>query len=141
MSGRSLEDLYPVGEKQPERLRTPGGKRFDALDLDNLLAGRIGAGEFTITADTLRLQAEVARAAGRGKLADNFERAAELAAVPQATILDVYELLRPGRAKTGDDLLAAAARLRRDFGAERIAAFIEEAAAVYERRGLFRRRY
>lgn len=141
MSGRPLSDLYPVGEKQPQRLRTPGGQPFDALTLENLLAGRIAAGEFAITAETLRLQAEVARAAGRTKLADNFERAAELVSVPQDLILQTYELLRPGRAKAKDELLAAAARLRRDFAAERIAAFIEEAAAVYERRGLFRRRY
>lgn len=141
MSARNLDDLYPVGEKQPERLRTPGGRPFAELTLDNLLAGRIDAGEFTTTAATLRLQADVARAAGRDKLAENFERGAELAAVPQDIILEVYELLRPGRAKGKDELLAAAARLRRDFAAERIAAFIEEAAAVYERRGLFRRRY
>lgn len=141
MSGRSLDELYPVGEKQPGRLRTPAGTPFDMLNLDNLLAGHIDAGEFAITAETLRLQAEVAHAAGRGKLADNFERAAELVSVPQDVILHTYELLRPGRAKSKDELLAAAAKLRREFAAGRIAAFIEEAAAVYERRGLFRRRY
>jgi len=49
----------------------------------------------------------------------------------------VYELLRPGRAKDKAPLLEAAARLRAEFGAERMARFVEEAAAVYERRGLF----
>lgn len=141
MSGRPLEGLYPVGDRQPERLRTPGGKRFDALTLDNLLAGQVEGGDFAVSADTLRLQSEVARAAGRDRLADNFERAAELVGVPQDVILETYELLRPGRANAKDELLVAAARLRRDFAATRIAAFIEEAAAVYERRGLFRRRY
>jgi len=34
-----------------------------------------------------------------------------------------------------------ARRLRRDFDAERIADLIEEAAEVYERRDLFRKRF
>ena len=52
-----------------------------------------------------------------------------------------YEVLRPGRAKSRAEILAVAATLRDDHGAERIAAFMEEAAEVYERRGLFRFRY
>jgi propanediol dehydratase small subunit len=34
-----------------------------------------------------------------------------------------------------------ARRLRRDYDAERIAGLIEEAAEVYERRGLFKKRF
>jgi len=61
--------------------------------------------------------------------------------VPQTVIMQTYELLRPGRAKDRQTLLDAAERLRRDHGAERMAAFVEEAAEVYERRGLFTFRY
>ena len=68
-------------------------------------------------------------------------KAAELVAVPQEFILEVYELLRPGRAADKSALLAAAERLRREFAAERVAAFVEEAAEQYEQRRLFRRRY
>jgi propanediol dehydratase small subunit len=53
----------------------------------------------------------------------------------------MYELLRPGRAPDKSRLMAAAQRLREEFGAERLAAFLEEAADVYDRRGLFRFRY
>ncbi len=53
----------------------------------------------------------------------------------------VYELLRPGRAKDKTPLLEAARKLRDDYKAERMARFVEEAAAVYERRGLFTYRF
>jgi propanediol dehydratase small subunit len=43
----------------------------------------------------LRLQAGIARDAGRDRLALNFERAADLVAVPQDLILKTYEMLRP----------------------------------------------
>ena len=81
------------------------------------------------------------RAAGRPTLALNFERAAELVEVPQEFIMDVYELLRPGRAKDKQQLVDAARALRDSHNAPRTAAFIEEAADVYERRGLFTYRY
>ena len=53
----------------------------------------------------------------------------------------IYDLLRPGRAKTKAELLAAADELRRVHGAAVMAAFVEEAAEVYERRGLFKFRF
>jgi propanediol dehydratase small subunit len=59
----------------------------------------------------------------------------------QDVILGVYELLRPGRAKGKADLLEAAKLLRDTYKAEQMAAFIEEAAQVYERRGLFSKRF
>jgi propanediol dehydratase small subunit len=95
----------------------------------------------SITPDALRQQAEIARAAGRPTLARNFERAAELVDVPQDVILRIYELLRPGRAKGKADLLEAAQLLRGTYKAEGMARFVEEAAAVYERRGLFSKRF
>ena len=105
------------------------------------MSGQLDQGDITITADSLRLQAEVARAAGRDCLAENFERGADLVAVPDDVMLETYELLRPGRATSARELLNAAQSFRDTYGAERIARFIEEAAEVYERRGLFRRRF
>ena len=58
--------------------------------------------------------------------------------VPQDEIMRIYELLRPGRARDKGPLLDGRRTLRETYGAERMAAFVEEAAAVYERRGLFR---
>lgn len=132
---------YPIAEHEPERIATASGQPLSALSLDNVLAGQVPRDDLSITSEALRLQAQVARAAGRAPLADNFERAAELVAVPQEFVLEVYELLRPGRAASKAALLAAAERLRRDFAAERIAAFVEEAAAQYEQRNIFRRRF
>ena len=86
-------------------------------------------------------QARISELAGRPTLARNFERAAEIVDVPQDFVLKVYELLRPGRAKTKDDLLAAAQTLRETYGAAQMADFVEEAAEVYERRGLFTYRF
>jgi propanediol dehydratase small subunit len=132
---------YPVAERRPELVQGARGKPLDAITLDAVLAGEVALEDLRITPEALRLQAEVARAAGRPTLAENLERAAELVAVPQETIMRVYELLRPGRAESADLLRAAAAELRERHGARVMAAFVEEAATVYEARGLFRRRY
>ena len=94
--------------------------------------------DLRIDAGALRQQAAIARAAGRPTLARNLERGADLVAVPQDVIMRVYDLLRPGRAR----LEGRAARRRRASCARTtapatVAAFVEEAAEVYERRGLF----
>jgi propanediol dehydratase small subunit len=132
---------YPVAEQRPELVRGPRGQGLDAITVEAVLAGSVTLEDLRITPEALRLQAEVARAAGRPTLAENLERAAELVAVPQAAIMRIYELLRPGRAASADVLRATAGELRTTYGAERMAAFVEEAAEVYEARGLFRRRY
>jgi propanediol dehydratase small subunit len=133
--------IYPVGEKQPDRLRTRNGHSLRDLTLDNLLAGNVAASDFGITADGLRLQAAVAEQAGRPNLAQNLRRGAELVEIPDNVLLDVYELLRPGRAKSADDLRAAADQIRDTYGAKETASLLEEAALVYERRGIFQRRF
>jgi propanediol dehydratase small subunit len=77
---------------------------------------------------------QVALAAGRPQLAENLERAAELAAVPDEALLAVYTALRPGRA-TAAELEEWAVRLE-GYGAVATAAFVREAAAAYVDRGL-----
>jgi propanediol dehydratase small subunit len=125
---------YPLGTKRPDLVSTPGGIPLAGVTLDALAEGRIGAEEIRATAATLRLQAEVARAAGRGPLAQNLERAAELAAVPDDVLLGVYTALRPRRA-TAPELERWAVRLE-GLGAATTAAFVREAAAAYAERGL-----
>jgi propanediol dehydratase small subunit len=132
---------YPLAEKRPEIVRGKRGKGLDEITLDALLEDHITLEDLRITGAALRQQAEIARAAGRGTLAANFERAAELVDVPQDTIMRIYELLRPGRAKSPEELLAAARELRDQHRAEGLAAFVEEAAEVYQRRGLFKKRF
>lgn len=132
---------YPLCEQRPDLILGQRGKRLDELTLDKLMAGDVTLEDLRITPAALTLQGEVAEAAGRPTLARNFERAAELSGVPEDVIMRIYELLRPGRAKSKDDILAAAALLRDQYNAARMAAFVEEAAEVYEQRGLFVRRF
>ena len=122
---------YPVGLRRPDLVRTPGGVPLDELSLDR---DDLGATELRATPETLRLQAEVARAAHRPQLADNLLRAAELASLPEDLILDLYTALRPRRS-TACVLEAWAERLE-ELDAPQTASFVREAAAVYFRRGL-----
>lgn len=132
---------YPLAEKRPELVRSASGQELSALSLEALEAGQVSMADLRITATALRQQAAIARAANRATLAQNFERAAELVDIPQDVLLQVYELLRPGRAKDKSSLLQAAEMLRHDYKATLMADFVAEAAAVYERRGLFARRF
>jgi propanediol dehydratase small subunit len=130
---------YPLGARRPDLVQTPGGHQLDELTLENLRAGRLVAGDMRATAKTLGLQAEVALSAGRAPLASNLGRAAELTAISDDLILEIYTALRPHRS-TEDELEQWAERLAREFGAPRTAAFVREAKAVYVERGLLRNR-
>jgi propanediol dehydratase small subunit len=125
---------YPLGTQRPDLVSTPGGVPLRRITLDALRAGELAAGEMRATPATLRMQAEVALAAGRTQLADSFERAAELADVPDELLLEVYTALRPRRA-TAAELEEWAAQLD-GHGAVATAAFVREAAAAYAERGL-----
>ena len=125
---------YPLGRRRPDLVTTPAGVPLADVTLEAARAGRIAAEDVRATAETLRRQADVARGAGRAQLADNLERAAELTAVPDDELLEVYTALRPGRSTT-EALAGWAARLD-GYGAHRTPAFVREAAAVYAERGL-----
>jgi propanediol dehydratase small subunit len=132
---------YPLAENRPEAVIGRRGKSLDGVTLPGVLDGSVTLEDLRITSGALRQQAEIARDAGRPTLAANFERAAELVDVPQETIMRIYELLRPGRARSKANLIAAATELRDVHGAHGMADFVTEAAAVYERRGLFKSRF
>ena len=125
---------YPLGTKRPDLIRTANGLRLDEVTLEATRAGTLTAGDVRATPETLRLQAEVARAAGRVPLADNLERAAELASVPDGELLEIYTALRPGRSSAAQ-LEEWAGKLD-GWGATRTAAFVREAASAYAARGL-----
>ena len=132
---------YPLAENRPESIRARSGRPLMDITLEAVVDGSVGMADLAIHAETLLRQAEIARSAGRPTLAQNFERAADLVEVPQDLVMRAYEILRPGRARSAAEILAVAATLRNEHGADRIAAFMEEAADVYEKRGLFRFRY
>lgn len=120
---------YPLAEKMPERLRTPSGRAFDAITLDAVLAGEVTMDDLRVTAEALEWQAQVAEAARRPQLAENLRRAAELVAVPEEKILEIYVSLRPGRASV-PALRALAGELEREYHAPRCAALVRESAGL-----------
>lgn len=134
-------DDYPLSEKRPDLVCGQGGKKLADVTLDAVMQGDIQMQDLRITREALLMQAQIARAANRPTLAQNFERAAELVQIPQGFLMHVYELLRPGRARSKGDLMEAARQLREAHHAEKMASFVEEAADVYERRGLFTYRF
>jgi propanediol dehydratase small subunit len=122
---------YPIGSQRPDLVTTPGGIRLDEL---TLRGNGVHASELRATPETLRLQAEVAAAAGRSQLAENLRRAAELAPLPDETILEIYSALRPRRS-SATELEAWAGRLE-SLGAPLNAELVRSALRVYATRGL-----
>ncbi|WP_108881557.1 diol dehydratase small subunit [Anderseniella sp. Alg231-50] len=132
---------YPLAETHPEEVAGARGLKLGQITMDAVLSGQVTMEDLRITPQSLRAQATIAGAAGRTMLASNFERAAEMTRLSNAQILEVYELLRPGRAGSKDPLLRKAEELRSEFDAPLLASMLEEAAEVYERRGLFSKRF
>ncbi|MDN5323998.1 MAG: propanediol dehydratase small subunit [Clostridia bacterium] len=127
------EKDYPLAKKRPDLVKTPTGKSLTEITLENVTDGVIKADDFRITPDTLRMQAEIAEKVGRAQFANNLRRAAELTAIPDQRILEIYNALRPYRS-TKQELLEIAKELETNYNAKITAAFVREAADVYERR-------
>jgi propanediol dehydratase small subunit len=133
-----MNERYPLMDHAAERLRAASDRPLAEITLDAAADGALSIEDLQIHADTLRAQAEIARAAGHRQLAANLTRAAELARVPNDEVLRVYELLRPGRASFAE-LIALAELLERRYDARETAGLVREAALVYQSRGLARR--
>ena len=125
---------YPLGSHRPDLVETPSGLALDEVTLEAAREGTLVASDVRATPSTLRRQAEVARATGRRQLADNLERAAELAGVPDDQLLEIYTALRPGRSTAAG--LEEWARRLDDWDAPLTAAFVREAVVAYIARGL-----
>lgn len=133
-SGLTVED-YPLQEKRPELIKSHTGKKLEQLTLDGVKKGEISFDDLKIHPDTLEYQAEIAEAAGRPHLAQNFRRAKELTAVPDEEILAMYNALRPFRSSK-QELLDHADHLEKTYNAKACAQLIREAAEVYEKRDM-----
>lgn len=128
---------FPLGTKRPDLVKTSTGKGLEQITLEAAIKGEITADELRITAETLDLQAQIAEKVGRPQLARNMRRAGELTRLPDDRVLQIYNALRPYRS-TKAELLAIADELESKYGAKVNAAFVREAANVYERRGRLR---
>ena len=116
-------------------VRTQSGRSLDDLTIEALRADQLTPEDFRISRETLDQQADAAASAGYSQQADNLHRAAEMTAMSQQQVFEIYNMLRPGRA-TYAELVSLADRLRNEMNMPRLAAFIREAAEVYRERGI-----
>jgi len=130
---KATVDDYPLASKHPDWVKTPTGKTAQDITLENVLNGSVTNQDMRITPEILRTQADIARDAGRGLLALNFERAAELTVVPDNQVLDIYNALRPFRSSK-QELIDIAKELENKYGAKICAEFVREAAELYQER-------
>jgi propanediol dehydratase small subunit len=105
-----MNPQYPLMDNQADNLHAFSGRPLSEITLDSIADGDLSAADLRIHADTLRVQAEIARGAGYEQLAANLLRAAELTVVPNEELLQMYDLLRPNRA-SWDQLMLLAERL------------------------------
>ena len=113
--------------------RSPTGKPFSSLSYEKVLSGELTSDDMRIAPETLEYQAQVAESVNREAFAGNLRRAAELIAVPDERLLEIYNALRPYRS-TKQELVDIANELDGKYGAKTAAALVREAAEVYEKR-------
>ncbi|MDF2613192.1 MAG: dehydratase [Clostridia bacterium] len=131
-------NLYPLIEKYPELISSKTGKKLEDVTIENIMNGNIGINDISISKSTLMLQAKVALEDGKPQLAENFVRAAELIAVPDDEILQIYNSLRPYRA-TEEELAAIADKLENKYDAPICANFVRETLTVHKKRDILRK--
>lgn len=130
--------LYPLSENMTDQIKSPSGKSLDEMTLEALMSGKVGSEDFKIAPETLEMQAQVAESVGRDAFARNLRRAAELIAVPDQRILEIYNALRPYRS-TKAELLAIAEELEKQYNCKINSALVREAAELYDQRGRLKR--
>lgn len=133
-TSKVTSENYPLSEKMSDKIKAQSGMNFDDITLDKVINGQIESEDIRISPETLEMQAQVAESVGRDAFASNLRRAAELIAVPDKRILEIYNALRPYRS-TKAELYAIADELENQYNCKINAAFVREAADVYERRG------
>ena len=120
---------YPLAESMADQIKTPTGKDFTSLSYEKVINGELSADDMRIAPET-----QVAESVHREAFAGNLRRAAELIAVPDDRLLEIYNALRPYRS-TKQELLDIAGELDGKYGAKTAASLVREAAEVYEKRG------
>lgn len=128
---RAGSEDYPLASKRPEWVKTPTNKKLSDLTLQAVLNGEVTPADVRISPETLEMQAQIAESVGRDAFARNLRRAAELIAVPDERILEIYNALRPYRS-TKQELFQIADELESKYNAKINGKFVREAAEVYE---------
>lgn len=126
---------YPLSVNRRDLLFTPTGKSIDDITIESIVSGEVQATDLRITPETLRLQAQVSEKVGRTQLGANLRRAAEMTAISDERVLEIYNALRP-HASTKIELEAIADELQSQYDATLLADLVREAADVYERRDI-----
>ncbi|MGU3502945.1 diol dehydratase small subunit [Mycobacterium sp. C31M] len=126
---------YPLSLNRQDLLFTPNGKPIADITMEAVMSGDVTASDLRITPQTLRLQAQIAEKSGRNQLGSNLRRAAEMTAISDERVLQIYNALRPN-ASTKAELDAIAEELETQYGADMLAGLVREAADVYERRDI-----
>ena len=131
------DSKYPLMENASDDIKAISGRPLSEITLDALADGTLSPDDMRIHAATLRSQAQIAEQAGYTQLAANLRRAAELTGVPNNEVLQIYDLLRPGRASY-EQLIQLAQYIEKTYQAAEIGKFVREAAEVYRERNLLR---
>ncbi|MBV7330036.1 diol dehydratase small subunit [Chloroflexi bacterium TSY] len=135
---RAINSLhYPLIDHSTD-LQAANGRPMRDITIDAAAQGTLSTDDLQIHSQTLHTQAKIAQESGYPQLAENLDRAAELTRVPNDELLAMYEQLRPGRS-TLAELQALAERLHSQYQAPRTAQLVNEAATVYQTRGLLRK--
>ena len=129
---------YRLIIKRADLVKSATGKKLEDITIENVMSGKIGAEDCRIAPETLEMQAQIAESVGRHSFARNLRRAAELIAVPDTRVLEIYNALRPYRS-TKVELLAIADELENKYNAKVNAQLVKEAAELYEKRDRLRK--
>lgn len=133
-SGTMSAANYPLGEKSADKIYTPTGINLNDLKMEQVISGELKVEDLRISPETLEYQAQVAESVNRHAFARNLRRAAEMIAVPDDRILEIYDALRPYRS-TKQEIYAIADELLNKYNAKITSEFVREAGDVYEQRG------
>lgn len=137
MAKATVKD-YPLSKNKADLIKSSTGKGLNDFTVDNVMNGSITPEDIRIAPETLEMQAQVAESDGRKPFAQNLRRAAELIAVPDNRILEIYDKLRPYRS-TKAELAEIANELEIKYNAKINAALVREAAVLYEKRDRLKR--
>ena len=125
---------YPLGQNEADTITSKTGKKLSDITLDEVKRGNVQAEDIKISPEMLKRQGQVAKEADNPQMEANFQRASELANVPDEVILNMYNKLRPNRS-TKTELVLMAQELLEKYSAPHCAKLVLEAAEIYEKKG------